>query len=102
MTKIIVLFNLLNDADVDSYEKWAKETDLPTVNGLSSVEKFDVLKVVGTFDGSDAPYEYVEIIEVPDMAEFGKDVGSEVVQAVAAEFQTFADAPMFLITEALG
>jgi hypothetical protein len=101
MTKIVVLFNLLSDTDVEAYESWAKETDLPTVNGLDSVDKFEVLKVSGTFDGSASPYQYVEIIDVPDMEAFGADVGSETVQKVAAEFQKFADNPIFMLTDAL-
>jgi hypothetical protein len=101
MTKIVVLFNLLSDADAEKYEAWAKQTDLPTVNALDSVDAFDVLKVTGTFDGSASPYQYVEIIDVPDMEAFGADAGSETVQKVASEFRAFADNPVFMLTEAL-
>jgi len=101
MTKIVVLFNLKTDADVEAYENWAKSTDLPTVNGLSSVDNFEVLKVGGTFDGSAAPYAYVETINVNDMEAFGAEVSTDTMKKVAGEFQAFADNPIFLITESL-
>jgi len=101
MTKIVVLFNLKSDTDAQSYENWAKTTDLPTVNNLDSVEQFDVVKVTGTFDGSASPYAYVEIIDVPDMEAFGAEVATDTMKQVAAEFQNFADAPIFMLTEAI-
>jgi hypothetical protein len=47
------------------------------------------------------PFQYVEIIDVADMDQFGRDVASETMQAVAAEFRQFADNPLFLTTRAL-
>ena len=102
MTTIVVLFNLKADADVAAYEAWARNTDLPMVNGLGSVDQFRVLRATGLL-GTDQtpPYQYVELIEVPDMEAFGADVASATVQRVAGEFQQFADQPMFIITETL-
>ena len=45
------------------------------------------------------PYQYVEIIQVNDMAIFGDEVGSDTMQKVAGEFQTFADNPIFMLTD---
>lgn len=102
MTTIVVLFNLKADADVAAYENWAKTTDLPTAGALPSVDSFEVLKSQGLIM-SDAtpPYQYVEILRVNDMEQFGQDVSSEVMQKVAGEFQSFADNPLFILTEAL-
>lgn len=100
MTTLIVLFNLKADADRDAYERWAESTDLPTVRGLSSCDGFDLYKVTGLLgaDGK-APYEYVEMISVNDMLRFGEEVAGETMQRVAAEFQAFADAPVFMLTD---
>lgn len=102
MATIVVLFNLKPGVDRADYERWARESDLPLVNGLASVERFEVLRAGGVL-GSEAkaPYEYIELIRVPDMAAFGKDVASELVQKGAAQFQQFADNPVFILTEAL-
>jgi hypothetical protein len=102
MTTIVVLFNLKSDADVAAYEAWAKSTDVPMVNALGSVDEFRVQRATGLLGSDQAPpYQYVELIEVPDMEAFGADVASDTVQRVAGEFQQFADAPMFITTEAL-
>ncbi|MEC3911435.1 REDY-like protein HapK [Sphingobium sp. CR2-8] len=97
--RLIALFNLKPGISVESYEQWARTVDLPTVNGLSSIERFDVFRATGQL-GSDAPapYQYVEIIDVADMDQFGQDVATDAMQAVAAAFQDMADVT-FLTTE---
>lgn len=45
----------------------------------------------GLFGGGVSPYQYVEIIQIKDMAAFGADVTSDVMRRVAQELQTFAD-----------
>jgi hypothetical protein len=102
MQTVIVLFNLKPGVDVAQYEAWARDSDLPVVNGLPSVEKFEVLKASGLLIGEGAsPYQYIEIIRVPDMAAFGADLSDPAAQAGAAQFQQFADNPLFILTSAL-
>jgi hypothetical protein len=71
------------------------------VNSLPSVNKFTVLKAQGTFSGEPSPYQYVEIIDVSDMDQLTKDVGTTVMQEIANQFQEFADNPTFIVTESL-
>ncbi len=102
MATILVLFNLKPGTDIATYEKWARERDLPTVRGLPSVAGFDVLRTQGLLMGEGKPpYQYAEFIDFNDMAAFGKDVSSEAVQKGAAEFQAFADNPVFIVCEKL-
>jgi hypothetical protein len=98
-TRIIALFNLKPGISLEAYESWARAVDLPTVNGLPSIRKFEVFRTTGVL-GSDAapPYSYIEIIDVRDMGQFGEDVATPVMQAVAGEFTGMAD-PVFLMTE---
>lgn len=102
MTTIVVLFNLKAEADVQAYQVWAKETDIPTAGGLPSVDAFEVLKAEGLLM-SDAtpPYQYIEILKINDMEQFGNDVSTATMQKVASEFQQFADNPLFIMTSAL-
>lgn len=102
MTKIVVLFNLKENVDAAEYERWAKATDLPTVNGLASIDSFEVFKTAGLL-GSDAPspYRYIEILDVNSMEQFGQDVATEIMQRVAGEFQAMADQPLFIMTDKL-
>lgn len=97
MTTLVVLFNLKTDADRAAYEQWAINTDLKTVRTLQSVDRFDVLRSESLLGKDDAaPYEYIELIEVNDMATFGQEVGTEAMRAVAGEFREFADNPLFI------
>jgi hypothetical protein len=99
--RLVALFNLKPGVSVEEYEAWARSTDLPTVNGLASVDSFQVFKATGVL-GSDAapPYAYVETIDVNDMDGFWKDVSTPAMQAVAGAFTGMADV-IFLSTEEL-
>lgn len=100
--RILVLFNLRADTDPSTYERWARETDMPGVRALGSVADFQVYRMTGLLGGDDKPpFAYAEVIDVADMAAFGSDVSSDAVQRVAAEFRRFADNPLFITTEAL-
>lgn len=98
MTKIIVLLNLKPGKSAADYERWAVSTDLPTVNALESVASFSVFQTTGVL-GSEAkpPYDYIEIINVADLELFGKEVSTEAMGRIAAEFQDWAD-PIFILT----
>lgn len=101
MPKIVVLFNLKAGTSVADYEKFARETDLPIVNDLPSINRFEVLKAQGLLSGGDSPYQYIEILDVNSMDQLGKDVSSETMQQVAATFRSMADNPLFIVTAAL-
>ena len=102
-TRIVALFNLKPGVTEADYEAWAKATDLPTVNGLKSVDEFAVFKSVGLLGSDDKPpYAYIEIIDVNDMEVFGAEVGTETMQKVAGEFQAMVDDLAFILTDKLG
>lgn len=101
MTKIIVLFNLKAGVSAEAYEAWALAVDLPAVNGLKSVDEFAVFRTSGLLGGGEAPYQYVETIDVSDLEALGADVASEMMQKISAEFQQFADNPLFMISNSI-
>jgi hypothetical protein len=86
MPTILVLFNLKPGASISDYETWAKAKDIPTVNGTETP----------------SPYQYAELIEIPDMNAFFADLSSEAVQAGAKQFAEFADNPQFIVGESIG
>lgn len=100
--RIIVLFNLKAGVSAGDFEDWAKTRDLPVVGALPSVDDFLIYRTTGLMGGDGAPpYGYVEIIDVADMEGFDKDVATAAVQEVLGEFAGFAEAPVFMLTEAL-
>lgn len=103
MATVLVLFNLAEGADPEEYEEWAREVDVPTVEGLQSVDRMRVFRV-GSVLGSDQapPYRYFEVIEVNDLEKLGEEVASDVMAPIAAKFQgEYAHAPAFLIADEL-
>ena len=102
MTVLVVLFNLKAGVKRDDYEAWARAVDLPTVNGLASVDRFRVLQCQSVL-GSEAPppYQYVEILDLHSLPALFDDIGTPLMQKVASEFQAFAEAPVFIVTESL-
>ena len=100
MKRIVVLFNLKDANSAAEYEAWAASTDLPTVRALESVDSFTVHRATGLL-GTDAapPYQYIEIMN--DMAVFGDEVSTETMRKVAGEFQSFADSPVFILTDSI-
>jgi REDY-like protein HapK len=102
MPTIVVLFNLKPGASVADYEAWAKEKDMPTVQSLGSVSNFRIMKM-GQLLGTEtpSPYQYCELIEVPDMNAFFADLGNEAVQAGAKAFNEFAENPLFIVSDDL-
>ncbi len=99
--RLVALFNLKPGVTPERYEAWARDTDIPTVRALGSIAGFEVMRVTGVMGAQiPPPYRYIEIIDVADMDAFGRDVATEVMQKVAAEFQAIADVT-FLTTEPL-
>ena len=97
MDCVIVLFNLKKDADPAEYQAWARSRDLVEVNRLPSVDRFRVLRSVGLLGGTDdPPYQYVEVIDLNSMEQFGEDLQSAAVGELAGEFGRFAADPVFI------
>lgn len=102
MHTIIVLFNLQPTASITDYEAWARANDLPTVQSLPSVHNFSILKTTGILGTSNpAPYQYCELIQVPNMEAFFADLSLAHVKAGAKAFNEFALNPIFITANTL-
>lgn len=99
--RIFCLFNLKPGTSVAEYEAWARASDLPSVNELAAVQRFSIHRATGMLGDEKAkpPYAYIEIIDIEGMDAFMADVASDKMAALATEFQGFAEAPMFIVTE---
>lgn len=97
---LIVLFNLKSTTDEAHYLEWAKQSDLPTVNKLSSVSSFEVFKGISMF-GQDkpSPWEYFEVIQIDSEKAFITDIQTEEMQKIVEQFQAFTEDAQFIVTE---
>lgn len=87
--RIIVLFNLQEGKSKADYEDWARTKDIPAVNGLGSIDGFEVFRADSLlFSEESSPYDYIEILDINDMDKFGQDASQDHMQAIANEFQT--------------
>lgn len=102
MSYLVVLFNLKDGVNPADYEAFAKSVDMPNVRALKSIGGFDVFKLNELFrSGAKAPYQYVELIHVADMDQFGVDTSTDAMKAVAGKFREFADNPIFISADKL-
>lgn len=100
-TRIVVLLKLKPATSRPDYEAWARSVDLPNVNRLKSVQGFEVFEATGLLGGTASPpYDYIEVLDVVDMALFGQEASSPTMQAIAEEFHRWAD-PVFVTTRRL-
>lgn len=98
--KLLALFNLKPETSVADYETWASTVDIPTVNGLGSIQKFEVFKAMGLpFADGTPPYQYFETLDILDMDQFGADASSDAMQKIAADFQAMVDDLVFIQIE---
>ena len=98
MAIMVVLFNLKPGVTPEQYERWARETDVPAVNALDSVERFRVYRSLGLL-GSDAkpPYADMELVEIADLEKLGTDAATEKMQQITQQFQAMADNPIWIL-----
>lgn len=103
MAQLILVYSLKEGVSPADFEAWVKTVDQPAMRGLTRVTRFDTYRVTGLLMGEGAPScQYVELFEISDLAGFtSEDMPGETVQAVMGSFMGFAEAPEFLIAEAV-
>ncbi|HWN68862.1 MAG TPA: hypothetical protein VNM90_14590 [Haliangium sp.] len=100
-TTIIVLFNLKPGISIAEYEKFAREHDIPAVNGLPSVVGYEILKAQAVQGGGASPYQYIEIVRVTDMKQFEENMKSPVIQELFDTFLTMVESPQSIVCQDL-
>ncbi|MDW1629903.1 hypothetical protein R7O13_17875 [Vibrio sp. Y176] len=97
---LIVFFNLKSTTDEAKYLEWAKQSDLPTVNKLSSVSSFEVFKGISML-GQDklSPWDYFEVIHIDSEEAFLTDIQTEEMQKIVEQFQAFTEDAHFIVTK---
>ncbi|NHK27957.1 REDY-like protein HapK [Parvularcula flava] len=101
MTRIIIMYKLKDGVSKDDFEAWVRETDYPTMRGLTRVSSFHTHRADSLLIGKGKPsVDYVEIFEINDMVGFAsEDLPGETVQEIMGQFMGFADEPEFIIAE---
>jgi hypothetical protein len=88
MAKEIILYNLAQNVNDDEYKDYVISEKGPLLESLSSVKKFEMVKITGAMTG-EIPYKYVGILHVTNLDDFyQKDAQSEKFQNFLAKWKT--------------
>jgi hypothetical protein len=103
MKHLILRYRLKAGVTPADFEQWVRTVDQPSMRGLARVSQFNTYRITGNLMGPDAPAcDYIEVFEINDFAGFTtEDMSGPVVQSVMGQFMGFADAPEFMIAEAV-
>jgi uncharacterized protein (TIGR02118 family) len=88
MVKFVVMYGKPeNSAAFDAHYA---DTHVPLVEKIPNLRRFEAGKVVGTPDGSEAPYYYLAELSFDDADAMQAAFGSPEGQAAGADVETFA------------
>jgi hypothetical protein len=88
MAKQIILYNLAKHVTDEEYKKYVINEKGPLLESLSSVKKFELVKIIGSASG-EIPYKYVGILHIKSLDEFNqKDASSPKFQGFMKKWQT--------------
>jgi hypothetical protein len=87
MAKEIILYNLAKNITDDEYKKFVTNEKGPLLESLSSVKKFELVKITGAATG-EIPFKYVGILHLKSLEEFyQKDAPSQKFQDFLKKWQ---------------
>lgn len=103
MAHLILTYKLQSGVSPADFEQWVRTTDYPAMRGLKRVKSFTTYRATGLLMGEGAPsMDYIEIFEIPDFSGFtSEDMGGSTVQNIMGQFMGFAEAPQFVLVEAI-
>jgi uncharacterized protein (TIGR02118 family) len=88
MVKFVVLYN--QPEDPSDFDRHYAETHIPLVEKIPDLKRFEAGKVLGSPDGSPAPYYYMAELSFQDPDAMQAALGSPEGEAAAADVGTFA------------
>ena len=88
MVKQIILYNLADHVTDEEYWEYVAKEKGPLLESLSSVKKFELVKVNGS-TLAENPYQYVGIMHMTSLEEFSqKDAPSQAFQDFMSKWQS--------------
>jgi len=88
MAKEIILYNLAKHVTDEAYKEYVTKEKGPLLESLSSVKKFELVKITGSAKG-EIPYKYVGILHVKSLEDFyKKDAPSPKFQGFMKKWQS--------------
>jgi hypothetical protein len=102
-TNLVIIYGLKDGVSPADFEAWVRETDYPSLRGLTRVRAFRTHRAERLLAGTGAgepSIEYIETFSIPDLDGFvSGDMGGGTVQTIMGQFMGFAEAPEFIVVE---
>jgi hypothetical protein len=87
MEKQIILYNLKDNVNDEKYRNYVINEKGPLIESLSTVKKYELVRITQS-DSGKIPYNYIGIMEVSSLMEFGqKDAPSPAFQGFLNKWQ---------------
>jgi uncharacterized protein (TIGR02118 family) len=88
MVKLVVCYGAPEDPA--AFDRYYADTHVPLVHKIPNLRRFEAGKVLGTPDGSSAPYYFLAELWFDSAAELEAGMGSAEGQAAGADVPNFA------------
>jgi uncharacterized protein (TIGR02118 family) len=88
MVQLVVCYGA--PGDPSAFDRYYAETHIPLVHKIPGLRRFEAGKVLGTPDGSPAPYYHVAELTFDSSEDLEAALGSPEGQAAAADVAVFA------------
>ncbi len=90
--RIFVLHTLREGVSPEQYETWLRTENMPIARRLDGVRSVSITRVSRDLMGDGTPpYEYVETLEVDDMAAYLATLGDPELERQSQEFARYVD-----------
>jgi uncharacterized protein (TIGR02118 family) len=95
MVKLVVAYG--RPENPEEFHRYYASTHTPLTEKIPGLRRFEAGKVLGTPDGSDAPYYFLAELSFDDMEAFQSALGSPEGQAAAGDVPNFASGGVTLM-----
>ena len=72
--RVFFLNTLREGVDPADYERFVREVDYPFARSLPTIRSYVVTRLDGLFDGGQAPYDYLEVVEITELEAYRKSL----------------------------
>ena len=85
-TRVVVLTKLRDGVEPEAYESWVRSGDYPIARAQAPILSYEVFRAHERLlaDSPELPYDYIEVIDVTDVAEYLEAAGNADMQQMLA------------------
>ena len=72
--RVFFINKLREGVDPAAYERFVREVDYPFARGLPTIQSYVVTRLDGLYEGGEAPYDYLEVVEITELDAYRKSL----------------------------